>query len=249
MQLSKRQIGVITDTVNDLFFRMKARLLGRFFSGPKLYFEVLSDLDPLDTLEGIFRFTIHSLYGADASIDEDQIKHLADITGNYIEAERLKTVNRVLSDAAQSATQKEFEMTLKDNIEKATTYINLVANTETKSVQAYAERDGIAQLASSMNIDDPNVAKLGIIDDKTCDNCIKLWHMQHNLNVPRVYKLSELRDGYMTDHKNPYATTGNTHPHCRHILTMIPPNMGFDASGQIKFVNFGYDIYADQRGK
>ena len=234
MKLSKRQIGLVTDAVDDLFYKFKVRLLGRFFVGPKIYFEVVDDTDPLDTLEGIFVYTLKTLYGPQTAIDEDQIKLLSGIAGNYIEAERLRTTNKILADAAQAETIKEFESALKSNVKAATQKTSLLVNTETKAVQAYAERDGITQLASSLGVEDPTVAKLGILDDKTCKNCINLWHLESNHHIPRVYKLSELKEGYMTDHKNPYPTMGNTHPHCRHIMTFVPPNFGFDSGGNTR---------------
>ena len=73
-------------------------------------------------------------------------------------------------------------------------------------------------------------------------------YYQENLYIPRVYKLSELKDGYNKDHKNPIPTVSCTHPHCRHTLTMVPPNYGFDMRGNITFKGFGHDEYQHQRG-
>jgi hypothetical protein len=247
MDLKDSQLQLITETVDDLFFRLKARLLGRFFTGPKIYFEVLKQSNPLDSLEGAFRYAITALYGPNAEIDEDQVKKLAGICGNYIEAERLRTLSRVLTGVESAKNAKDFEESLKENIDKANTYVALLSESETRISMAYAEREGISQLASSLGIEDPIVAKLGIIDAKTCKNCKKLWHLESNLMIPKVYKMSELAGGYMTDQKNPEPTLGATHPNCRHVMTFCPPNYGFDSGGNIEFKGFGWNEYDHQR--
>jgi hypothetical protein len=122
----------------------------------------------------------------------------------------------------------------------------MLVNTETKIAQAYAEREGINRVAASVGVEDPVVAKLGIIDDKMCKNCRKLWHTPGNIWIPKVYKMSELQEGYNKDWKNPVPTVGPTHPNCRHGLTFIPPNFGFDQSGNITFKGLGWDEHSFQ---
>lgn len=247
MDIPDSQKQIITDTVDDLFYRLKARLLGRFFKGPKIYFEVLKQSNPLESLEGVFRYAVTALYGPGADIDDDQIRKLAEIAGNYIESERLRTLNRVLTDVLHSEDHDELEEAVSESLQRATTYVNLLTESETRIAMAYAEREGITQLAASLGIEDPIVAKLGKVDGKTCKNCKKLWHMDDNLAVPKVYKLSELAEGYMKDQKNPEPTVGHTHPNCRHVMTFIPPNFGFTDGGVIQFKGFGWNEYDHQR--
>ncbi|MGH7241012.1 MAG: hypothetical protein ACREGB_01810 [Candidatus Saccharimonadales bacterium] len=239
----------IQKAIDDLFLNLKARLLGRFFTGPRIYFEVVHRANPMETLEGLYRFTIATLYGPSAKVDEDHLEALANTAGNFIEAERLKASNHIMADLSGATTAKEVKEIIDAQIDKSTEYINgLVAN-EARTVQSYAEREGIMQLAASIGVEDPLVAKLGIIDKKLCPICVELWHTDDNIQVPRVYRLSELKEGYMKDHKNPYPTVGPTHPHCRHIMTFIPPNYGFKKDGTITFKGFGHDEYATQRKK
>lgn len=249
MILNDKQKKDIEFYINDLFNRLKARLLGRFFKGPSIYFEIVQSGDPIDTMEGIYRYTIGMMYGSEAKIDFKRIKILAKITSNYLDAERLKTINNVILSAEQGSNYQEVQDLVTQNINKALKYTSVVLNTEIKNIQAYAERSGIEQLGASIGVDDPVVCKLGVVDEKLCVNCKKLWHSKENLFIPKVYKLSELKDGYNKDYKNPVPTVSCTHPHCRHTLTMIPPNYGFDQRGNITFKNFGYDEYVDQRAK
>lgn len=247
MKISPKQRILITESVNDIFYRLQARLLGRFFKGPKIYFSVVDETDPIHTLEGAYRYTLKTLYGADAEASEQDIKDLTDISHNYMEAERLKRVNKILQDIAAADTRREAAKAVSENIDKATSYMDTLAVTETRIVQAHAEKDGITRLASSIGIDDPIVAKLGITDTKLCKACRKLWHRPGNIAIPRVYKLSELKDGYNKSQNDPIATHNPTHPNCRHVLTMIPPGYGFDQGGVIKFIGFGHDEYAHQQ--
>lgn len=249
MDLLENQRKAIETTINDLFYELKVRLLGRFFTGPKIYFEVLNSVNPLDTLEGVYNYTYAMLYGPGAKPSKKRAKKLAQITGNYIEAERLKTINKIMVGIDEADTVEEVQDAISTQMDKTTSYINKLVATEVRNTQANAEREGIEKIGASIGVDDPVVCKLGVVDPKLCDNCKKLWHSDDNIKVPKVYKLSQLKDGYNSDHKNPKPTTLATHPHCRHVLTMVPPNFGFTDDGVITFKGFGYDIYEDQRGR
>jgi hypothetical protein len=245
--------ALIAEKVDDLFFDLKASLLGRFFKGPSIFFEVAKDVDQTETLEGLYRHTIGLLFGpqaVNADID-NEMGHMAEITGNYLDASRLKLLNKVLVDVQAAPSAAEAAKAVRENLDKTTSYVNMLVANEARTVQAYANKDGIGRLGASIGIEDPIVCKLGFVDHKLCKNCKELWHTSGNLHVPKVYKLSELQDGYMKVKKgeSPFPTHGPTHPNCRHTTTMVPPNFGFDSSGTIKFVSFGYDVYADQRKK
>lgn len=214
MILTESQKKAIEATVNDLFNRLKVRLLGRFFSGPAIYFEIIRDHDPIETVEGIYRYTLGAMFGPEAKPDTKRIKSLAKITENYLNAERLKTINNIITSAEQGKDLSEVEDLVRDSMDKASRYVKTVVNTEVKNIQAYAERAGIEQLGASIGLDDPTVAKLGKVDGKLCPVCRDLWHTDENIYVPKVYKLSQLRDGYNRDQKNPTPTVGTTHPHC-----------------------------------
>lgn len=248
MKLTRKQRQTILDKLDDMFFGLKARLLGRFFKGPRIYFQIVKQVNPMETLEGLYRHAMAHMHGPGAKIDDQSVEDLAEITANYIDAHKLKVANKIMADVAQAKTTKQAMSAIKNNVEHASTYIGSLVGNEAKTVQAYAEREGVTQVASSMGIADPVVAKLGVIDAKMCKNCKKLWHSESNIRVPKLYKLSELLEGYNTDHKNPIATVGPTHPHCRHTMTFVPPDYGFDSSGRIEFKGFGHDAYAEQNG-
>lgn len=246
MKLTEAQRKEIEKAVDDLFLTLKAKILGRFFTGPKIFFEIVDSTSPLETVEGIFRYT-YQMLNPGKEPDPKQVKQLAAITGNYIEAERMKTKAKVLQDVNSAETAEEVAEAVKVTMGKATEYIDMLVNNEARIIQAYAERHGISQLGASLGIEDPTVAKLGVIDQRMCKNCKKLWHTEENIKIPKVYKMSELQEGYMS-HKDVKPTVGPTHPRCRHVMTFVPPNFGFNSAGQIEFKGFGYDIFAVQRG-
>lgn len=247
MKLRQDQLHEISQAVDDLFYSTKAKLLGKFFEGPKIYFELVYDSDPLQTIEGIFRYTLQLLF-PNAQPDPKTVETLAHITGNYLDARRLQTKNKILTDILAAKTKTAAAGVVKEHLDTASNYIEMLVNTETRIAQAYAEKEGIHRVAASVGVDDPVVCKLGIIDEKMCKNCRKLWHNDSNIRVPKVYKMSELQEGYNKDWKNPVPTVGPTHPNCRHVLTFVPPNFGFDKTGNITFKGLGWDEYAFQNG-
>src|SRR5580698_20335 len=115
MKLNKRQVGVVQDAVNDIFYRLKSRLLGRYFGDLSLHFEVTRP-NPMDSLESVYRYTTASLYGAGAPTDENHVKMLVNIAGNYIEAQRLRTMNAAIHEMAaapdKQAAAEAFEKIL-----------------------------------------------------------------------------------------------------------------------------------------
>jgi hypothetical protein len=247
MDLNKRQIRAINDAVEDLYDRLKARFLGRFFKGPSIYFELARTSDPGKSIEGIFHYAMTALYGPGAASDDDHLEKLAGITGNYLEAEKLKTLNKLVQDIEQANTPAELDAKIKEIFAKATSKVDTLVVTEARNVSNFAEREGIMQVAATMGVEDPVVARLGPVDQKTCKTCLKLWHTDENPKIPKLYKASEVRDGYTT-HKDPFPTWNATHPHCRHIWITVAPNYGFDETGRLKFKGFGYDAYKEQRG-
>lgn len=248
MNLTEKQKNNIAKLIDEVFQSLKARLMGRFFTGPKIFFEVVSNTNPIDTIEGLYRFTAHTLYGHGVKPSTKRMKALAKITGNYIESQKLKTLNHVLMSIEESGNLEDLSDLIREEMEKATGYVKKVVSTDLRNVQANAEKEGIEKLGASIGVDDPNVAKLGVVDEKLCKNCKSLWHSDQNLHKPKIYKLSQLKEGYMKDHKNPEPTVNATHPFCRHVLTMIPPGYGFNERGNLEFKGFGYDAYEEQEG-
>ncbi len=247
MELTRKQRNAISKIIDDLYFRVKARLFGQKFRGPRIYFEIVKETNPLETLEGMFRYAYLMQRGTEYGIEEKQINQHVRATNNYLDAHRLKLQNEIFNGIMQSENFSEVKDLIQDKMESTKEYLDLLIGSEVREAQATAESEGIAQAAGALGIDDPVVVKLGVIDDRLSKQCRKLWHESSNIYKPVPYKLSELADGYNTDMKNPVPTKGKTHPNCRHVLAFVPPNFGFDAKGNIQFISFGYNYYSDAK--
>ena len=227
MKLLESQKAQIEKAINDLFYGLKVRMLGRFFTGPRIYFELIGAQNPLDSLEGIYNYTYTMLYGPGAKPTAKRAKELSKITGNYIEAERLKTINKIMVGIDKADSFEEVKEEIDKHVEKATNYVKTLVTTEVRQVQANAEREGIEKLGASIGVQDPTVCKLGVIDDKLCPTCVSLWHSDDNIQIPKVYKMSELKDGYNENKKKPIPTIAPSHPHCFDKETEVLTNRGW----------------------
>jgi hypothetical protein len=248
MKLSSDQRKAITDRIEDLFEKTKARLLGRYFKGPKIYFQVAAETDPLHTLEGIYTYTLNMLYGTGIKPKKKNVRNLAEITSNYIDAQSMKVTNHVLADVAKAKNPTQAIKAISGHLDKAGQYVDLLVANETKIAQAYASREGITKLSSDIGVDDPTVVFLGIIGSPTrCKYCRKMYSDAKNEHIPIPYKLSEVNEGYfkgkLWDGKTPHQAP--LHPSCREVMAFVPPNFGYTASGTIEFKYFGYDYHKD----
>lgn len=246
MTLTEQQRKAIISAVEELYQDHKIRLLGRLFRGSQIWFEVIKTVNPSQSLEGLFRYALHHMYGPGADVDEELLMKMAGITSNYLDAEKLKTINMVLHQVEQSDSLKDLNASLKEIFKKATFKMEQITVTEARNFSNLAEREGIMQLAATFGVSDPTVARIGPMDAKTCKICKKLWHDDLNPKIPKMYKASEIRDGY-TKHKDPFPTWNASHPNCRHVWVTIAPNYGFDESGQLKFISFGHDEFSKRR--
>lgn len=249
MDLSPSTRKEIIKLINDLYYEFEAKFLGRFFRGPKLYLELVTDEDIKNSLEAIYRFVMADLYGVTAKIDATQVRRLAEVSRNYIEASRLKSINRALTAITGAKTTKEAEIVLEKEFEEVGNYMQLLTDSESERIIAYANRDGIGQVAASTGDSDPNVAVYVIHDIKACSSCKSMYNSPRNHRIPRVYKLSEMREGYFKkkewDGITPFMP--KLHPNCRCTMVYIPKGYGFDATGQIVYRGKEWDEYEEQR--
>jgi hypothetical protein len=243
-KLSLAQKLLITVLIADLYYRVQAKYLGHRFQGPPKYKMQGFTADRKFTLDGIYLFTLAALYGINLQPDEKELEGLATVTQNYFEIQRLKTTNKLITELSSVKNKKEANKILKESLESASSSIEKILNTEIKTVQSFAERYGVSKLAAKDGIEDPVIVKFGIVDDKICEACKKLWHTKGNLFMPRPWKLSELNMGY-SSHKNIKATISPTHPRCRHTISYVPPGYGFTDSGKMEFKKEGYDYYKE----
>lgn len=243
-KLSLTQKLLITALIADMYYRVQARYLGQRFQGPAKYKIQGLTAERKHTLDGIYIFTLALLFGTEMQPDEKELDGLATVTQNYFEIQKLKTINRLITELSTAKNKKEANRVLKQAMDKASSSIETILNTEIKTAQSFAERYGVSKLAAKDGIEDPVIVKFGIVDDRICKACKKLWHAPGNLFMPRPWKLSELDMGY-SSHKNVKATISPTHPRCRHTISYVPPGYGFAENGKIEFKKEGFDYYKE----
>lgn len=248
MIINESQKKTILDAIEDLFGTAQAKLLGRYFAGNRIYFSAAQSAPFESTIEGLYRYALKA-HNPDAEVDEESLRTLMQITNNYIEAHKLKVINSTLNDALGAKKAEDLLEVVKVNLDKAAKYMDMLIATETQMVRAYANKEGIQQVAASINDGDPFVFWSGVVDPKLCAVCRAMYHSIDDVWVPKVFRLSELQSGYFNkkewDGHSPYT---NGHPRCRHSMTYLPKNFGFDEKGRISFKFIGYDPIIDQRG-
>jgi hypothetical protein len=247
MQLSLFQRQLIMNKVDELFDSAKARLQGRFFKGPAIYFEVINATHPEETIEGIYTHALKTMFGPTATTSSERsIEHLSEIAGNYIDAQKMKVKNYVIADVLNAKTASEAYKAVSDNLGKAQKYMEMLVANETKLIQSYASKEGVSRIAADMKDDNPTIVWFGPVDNKTCKHCKEMYHDDAMPLKPKPWKMSQLRDGYFKPKEWDRASVfHNAHPRCRHAMSYVPKNMGFNDRGQIEFKHFGYDYYQD----
>lgn len=255
MVLNETEKKQILDAVEHLFGETKAKLLGRFFEGPRLFFSTAMNANPMATIEGMYRYAFHTV-SPTGSPDEGMIKSLTDITSKYIEAQKLRTINNIHVSMVGAKDKEEFFASFHEQIQRSTAYMNLLVATETGFAQAFGTKNGIETVAASIKDERPIVCWRGVIDHRICKYCKKMYHLYPDagenykmLAIPKAFYLDEMQGGYFKakiwDGFSPYA---KAHPRCRHSLSYIPKNFGFDDKGMLVFKYLGYNVVEDQRG-
>lgn len=253
-QLSEGARAEIERKIDQLFDRLLARFVGSS-GGPKIIgFEVVSD--PILSLPGMFLSS--AAEGGVPDSSSDTVKSLARIASNYINGVREQAKAKIIHavDNAIVRTEAEEEENVMKQLEgqlsgmltDTASKVRRVLETETANARNEGLFDGIVRMSTNVGIGDPVVYKVVVKDEVLCKTCKKLWLMP-DLTTPRLYYLSEMRHEYMNDHKHPYPTVGNSHPHCRCTMTFLMPGFGFDESGSVKWVEEGHLEIKKQRGQ
>lgn len=265
-ELLKSQIEKI---IKRTFDRFRLNLLGpEYIKGKSLVFSY-KNFDPKTTLVSNYLAAHSENSIRPGAIDKDIVKKVEDVASSYLdsmEQKSLADISRIVSDrmenlhrkakmaekTPQEFTQekegKEILSDIQNNLQEQKEKINKAAgvltNHELHSSMNYGALDGIVGISKSMGIDDPNVFKIGVLDENRCKYCWRLWTMSDEI-TPKVYKLSEL-DGAPGHWKNPQPSIQPTHVNCRDILTVLLPGFGFEG-GKIAYKGDGWDEHSHQR--
>lgn len=249
--LSSKGIEKVEEIVESFFDKMIYRFLGHNPNSKKIEFFVKR---PDETLLDLF---INSLNGKPNEVEQDMAKRLLKSSYNYFAALREKTKGRV-ADKIQSAlseanlkgsglTANELGSIISEEMDKAKSHFNMITTTESTRAKNLGHAMFITRTAAAEGDTDPNIYFVIKKDLHTCKFCIN--NHLHPDGRPKVFKLSELKQGYLSaeDRNNGDVSINGQHNNCRCRLVYIGKHFGFDKNNKISFIDFGHDEYAHQQ--
>lgn len=268
--LTKALRQIIEDYVSSSFDSLRFNLLGPDSVGKAITFS-LKTFDPNATLAANY-LTANALNSIDpSSVDSDTLNKIKAVAGNYVDAieqKSLADITRIIGDRiddislrakregrdlqdmmreeAGQIILKEISSQLKDQKKKIDSAVEVLVNHELHNAQNVGALDGIISVSKSLNIQDPQIFKIGVLDDKRCKYCWALWTMPDKV-TPRVYRLSELSGSPGNDWRTPKPSVSPTHVNCRDVLTVLMPGFSFDTQGNVIYVGDNHDEHAKQR--
>lgn len=222
--------------LSDLFSKTKADILGPKYMNKALIFSY-KNYNPSNTLVSAYAHALSQSAPAVNSFDKATADKLLSVANGYFDSlqEKVQTeINSAIDSnlhevemkrklAGVSSQQflgskegKEIQMrvagSIRSAIDKADVGIEKIVVDQIHTAQNLGAMDGIIGMSKALGISDPNIFKIGVLDDNRCKICWKLWTLEDK-STPRVYKMSELKGGYC-NHKAPEATIGPSHPNC-----------------------------------
>lgn len=187
-------------------------------------------------------------------IEQDVLKGLLVTADGYIESLKNKTrsnltdrIDGIVREASlrnERVDQEAVKKAVSEEMRKARANLLAIAESESTKLRNLGHLMGITRVAESLGESDPTVYFMIVKDGSTCKECLKL-HMMPDGVTPRLWKLSQLKQGYhKRGEENPSAF--GLHPHCRCTLVYYSKGSGFDEKGKNYYVDVGHDEYKKQ---
>jgi hypothetical protein len=211
--------SLINDEIAKIFERLKMRLLSPFYK-PSMDLSHLKH-DKFLSMPGLY-LSAYTDANPDKRPSLEALKALIRTTENYINIQEQKLKDRsfeVVEDALQSASispdydyQQELNSALLKVFDQTQNTTKTVLETELQRVKTIGLQEGTLDLLERQGISDPTIAFLTRQDEYVCKFC-KEFYMLDDGVTPRVYKLSEVKSGYL-DKKAPSPHLAPLHPNC-----------------------------------
>lgn len=232
----------LQEVVNDAFQRIRDTMMPSR-GAKRLMFSWYT------SIPGLYESAVRSVGGTPRS---ESVDNLLDIASSYVDAlqSRLEAELKNLVVAADTGTRHDVEAPdvdrVKDVLNKATSDLERIVDTESQRARQLGAVDGISEVAASLGDNEPTVYFVVVRDDRLCGECRRL-HLLDDGRTPRVWRLSELTSDYHRRGGNVPSVMG-LHPHCRCSQTYLAPGFGFNAAGFVRWVGPDHDEYLHQRG-
>lgn len=190
-------------------------------------------------------------------IEADVLKSLLESAYGYIESlknrtksnvtERIDGIMREAKLRGVPVNEQDVDDILAEELSKAKSHMNAIAESEATKLRNLGTMMDISRVASNLGDSDPTVFFVVVKDKSTCKECIRL-HLMPDEVTPRLWKFSELKQGYHKRSENNPSAFG-LHPHCRCTLTYLSKGFGFDKGGKLIYVSEDYNAFNRQRNK
>lgn len=248
---SKEQISKI---VEDMFDNIAMQFLGDI---PKLKGKKLLVISSKANL-GLPNLFVQSMQNKTPNpIEQDVLRNLLDSAYGYIESLKGRTrsnvterIDGLLKEAkvrGQSVSEDQIQEVLAEELNAAKSHMKAIIEAESTKMRNVGTMMDISRVAAGVGDSDPTVFFVVVRDGKTCNECKRL-HLMPDEVTPRLWKFSELKQGYHKRSENSPSAFG-LHPHCRCTLTYLSSGFGFDDSGKLSYKSENFDAFSKQRKK
>lgn len=243
----KEEISLVVD---DMFDTIALQLIGDI---PRLKYKKLLLITGQRHL-GLPNLFVQAMANRTPNpIEQDVLKNLLTTVHGYIEALKAKTKNKIAERVdeivkkakanKQKASKNEIEDAIEEELASAKSHMRAIVESEATKLRNVGSLMDISRVAASQGETDPMVFFVVVKDGQTCKECLRL-HLNPD-GSPRVWKFSELKQGY---HKRgePTPSAFGLHPHCRCTLTYLTKGFGFK-DGRVTYIGEKHDEFAKQR--
>lgn len=189
-------------------------------------------------------------------IEQDVLKSLLESSYGYIESLKSKTrsnvterVDSAIKEAKSSGTKvtaEQLQDVISDEMDRAKSHMKLIAESESTKVRNVGSAMDISRVAATNGDFDPTVFFVVVRDGVTCNECKRL-HLNDD-GTPRVWKFSELKQGYHKRSDNVPSAFG-LHPHCFSEDTLLHTSKGLKTLKDLFESQEELEVYADKRIK
>lgn len=188
-------------------------------------------------------------------LEKDTLKNLLESANGYVDslkitsktriAERIDALAREANIKDQRVTEDQVNEIIAEEMKKAKAGLKMIAESESTKLRNMGTLMNISRIAANLGDDDPTVFFIVVRDNVTCNECKRL-HLMPDQVTPRLWKFSELNQGYHKRGEEAPSTFG-LHPHCRCTLTYLSQGFGFNKEGRLKYHSEDYDAHGSQR--
>jgi hypothetical protein len=252
--LSSSGKQAIAELVEEMFDQLALQFIGalpsvkgrkaliisgrRHYGLPELFVQAMSNRAPNEIEQDTLRSFLES---ANGYVDSLKSKAKTNV------AERIDALARESRAKKEKFTKADVQEILDEELGKAKSHLKAIAESESTKLRNVGTLMNISRIAANLGDDDPTVFFIVVKDDVTCEECKRL-HLMPDGSTPRLWKFSELSQGYHKRGENSPSVFG-LHPHCRCTLTYLSQGFGFDKSGRLKYQAENYDAHSKQNKK